>query len=293
MAIDPRDVRTANDGDVVAKIVGSGGANQLAIDANGDLSVDISEAEDSILIYGNDGTNNQPIKTDSSGAVDVSGATVTVTDDGSFNVDAVLADVNTGGAQTNNLLIDIAAQSTGALDVSGATVTVTDNGSFAATVSQTTHDNLNANANLQVSDTDVSDTNPVPVVEVDAEAGNKTPQADHKATASLSPGSSETLSFALSASVTGRLQDVLASAEVPWKAEIQKTAEDGTTTTIGTLYGEGGDHAIYEPKNSQASLYEVTSDASPTASFDVVCTNNGPSTGNSGAVEVTLAWDEE
>jgi len=53
------------------------------------------------------------------------------------------------------LMIEVAS---GSLDIASA-MTVND----PVTVTQTTHDDLNANANLQVSDADVSATNPVPV----------------------------------------------------------------------------------------------------------------------------------
>jgi len=75
------------------------------------------------------------------------------------------------GDSTNGLLVNLGANN----DVTLATLPDTSGGDLAAinsalsgtltiagTVTQSTHDNLNANANLQVADTDISDSNPAP-----------------------------------------------------------------------------------------------------------------------------------
>lgn len=289
------------------QIYGNDGTNNQAIltDSNGALdvsastvtvtddgsftaSVDVTESDDSIQVYGFDGTNNQAIATDSSGALDVSGATVTVTDDGSFTNDATITDVSTGGTQSNNLLVDINAQSGSALDVSGATVTVTDDGSFNATVSQSSFGNLKADSDLYVNGSQVTESNPVPVEwEVSG-----TDTASQKTSSSVSPGTTNQLTFQPSASVTATVQSMTASAEVPFRAEIIKY--DGTAeTTMVQVHGDGNTTEVWKPEAPDASLFEQSIDSSQTEEFRVTTENKEPSAGQNGDIHITLEWTEE
>lgn len=180
------------------------------------------------------------------------------------------------------------------VDVSGSTVTVNepvsvdDNGG-SLTVDQPTHNNFNANANLQVADVDVSSSNPVPVTIV--EAGSTTAVGEYLASAALAAQASETLSFALIPNTkTGRLQQVVVSAEVAWMATIIKY-NGATDTTLGVIYGDAGDTVSFQPVNSAATFFSQSSTG--TSRFKVTVKNNNTSgIGSSAAISVTAEWDE-
>ena len=121
------------------------------------LEVNITEANDSILIYGFDGVANQP---------------VSVTPTGEVNIRPLDCDDKVSLC-FNDGVSDVTVSSTNPLPVN-AVVTVTvptplpvsqDPTSNPWVVGQATHDNLNANANIQVDNTDVSAANPVPVLQ--------------------------------------------------------------------------------------------------------------------------------
>lgn len=220
-------------------------------------------------------------------------------DDGNNVAEVGVETIDVALAGTEPGIIDYssrALQNVGSLDqvrvdvenFNAGTVTVTDDGSFNATVSQPSHDNLNANANIQVGDTDVSSSNPVPISD-QGEPG--TSVADYQASSALAAQSSETLNFSISSSTTGRVQHVFVSSEVPFTAEIQKY--NGTSaTTIAFLNGDAGESDEFVPENATASLYEQDNTGSG-EEFRVVATNNNASgVGASGIVHVTFEQTE-
>lgn len=264
-------------------VLGTDGTNAqiLNVDSDGHLQVDIvggSEAvsqftEDSAHSSGDEGTMTLAVRNDTLAALAGS--------DGDY----APHQVNANGA----LYVDVTDSEP--LDVSAATVTVTDDGSFNATVSQSTHDNLNANANLQVGDTDVSDSNPVPVTILD-EPGTVTAQASFATATGVSPGATSDIdSSVISSGVTGRLKAAHVSADVAFIATVKKF--DGTTeTTVGELRGAPGDAPTFEPANPEASLFEQAGDGTSTV-FRVTFTNDEETGGNNGAMSVTFEYDEE
>lgn len=120
------------------------------------------------------------------------------------------------------------------------------------------------------------------------------PKAVFVESSALAAQATATLSgTVLGASKTGSLNQVTVSSEVPFKAVVQKFDEAATPTTVATLHGEAGATVVYEVSNKNAALFQVDSDASPTAKFQVVVTNNNASgIGSSGAVHATIEWDE-
>jgi citrate lyase gamma subunit len=261
----------------------------VTVTDNGSFSV--NELQD--VNTGGAQTNNLlvDIAAQSASALDVSAATVTVTDDGAFDVNSI-DDITTGGAgsQTNDLAVDVNGQSGAALDVSAATVTVTDDGNFDATVTQSSFGNLLADADLYVGGSAVSSSNPVPIVE---EGVLGTDDAGQQTAAAVSPGTTSTLTFQPSASVTATVRKATISAEVPFRAEVQKVDSGGTPTTIAQLHGRSNTSVDWEPKVANASLFQQAVNGTQDEQFDVVVENKEPSVGNTADVDVTLEWSEE
>lgn len=167
MALDKRSVRTETAGDVVAKIVDTGGSNELAVNASGEIteanSADIltsvqliddavytdgtGTATKGLAVMGEDGTNPQILKTDSDGHLQVdvlSGAggtqyaedTVHNTGDTGNLVLSVRADTAASTAGADGDYAGFITNSTGDLYVTldGETVTVDNAGTFAVQV---------------------------------------------------------------------------------------------------------------------------------------------------------------
>lgn len=136
----------------------------------------------------------------------------------------------------------------------------------------------------------VSPTNPLPVTVV--EGKGVSPQAYYAASAALAAQATATVAptAAIAPGVTGRLQKVLVSAEVPFVATIEKF--DGTTaTTIGVLHGSAGHTEEFVPVDPTAALYAQAGAAG--AKYRVqVKNNNLTGLGAAAAIHVTLEWDE-
>lgn len=267
MSLDPTSVRTENNDDAQIQIAGGVTTGNLAeVNGSNELLVEVGTFSDTPL-----STNLAEVGGTTQSGVDIA------------NKIEELADaLQNAFAGDDQLRIDIENWN------ATQTVTVTDDGSFTATVEQSTHDNLNTNANLQVADTDVSSTNPVPVTDA-GDVG--TPVADYQATAALAAQASETLTFAITSGLSGRLQEVFASAEVPFTAEVQKF-DGGAATTIAFLNGEAGDSETFTPEDSAAPLFEQNNSGG-SSEFRVLCTNNNASgIGDSGAVHVTFETSE-
>ncbi len=299
MSQDPTSVRTEDDGAVVSKIVGDTATNQVAVDASGQLNVDVTSASaepfdvsaaevdvdiNSQTLANIDSNLNQVGGTAQSG-VDIAQKIDDLEDAlASVGTDSFLVDSNNPlDVSASEVDVDINSQTLGS-------VTVTDDGSFNSIVEQASHDNLNANANIQVGDTDVDNSNPVPVTDVGG--GSGTPVADYQQTSSISGQTSETLNFAISSSTTAEIRQVTASAEVPYKAEVQ-TYNGTTATTVAVIHGEAGETSEFQPETLNASLF-AQANTGAGEEFRVVATNNNKSgVGQSAAINVTFEHTEE
>lgn len=255
MSLDSTPIRTDSDGDAVIKLVGDTGTNQVKVNSSGELEIplqeplDVSSATVTVTDDGNLDINSLPEP------LDVSDATVTVADNGSFSVSSLPEP----------------------LDVSDATVTVDDSGNFVVT------------SDIRVGSSDVSDTNPVPVKRVGE--GSGTARTQFQETTGLAAQSSTTFNFAIANSTTGHVEYVNVSSEVAFKAEIQ-TFNGTSATTFATGYGEPGDEFVLNPENSRADGYSQSNTGSG-EEFRVVVTNNGDSLGGaSGDVACTFETEE-
>lgn len=273
-------------------------ADQWAtVDSNGNLTVDINKQslsqvtttlDDALTSNGGDEVR---IDTSPSEPIDASGSEIDVdiTSQTLGQVTTTLDDALASNG-TDELRIDTSPSEP--IDASGSEIDVDINSQTLSnvSVSQSSHDTLNANANIQVADTDVGETNPVPVYE--AGDSSDDPAADHQETAALNSGVSETLNFSIAANTTAYLEQVFVSSEVPFTAEVQKF--DGTSaSTIAFLSGESGDTESFVPEQSRASLFEQANTGSG-EEYRVVCTNNqNSSLTSSGKVHVTLESEEE
>lgn len=222
------DLYTTLDGETVTI---QDGGNVISIDdAAGSITIDNSTL--SVVGGGTEAAALRvTIANDSTGLLSV--------DDngGSLTIDNSTLAVVGGGTEATALRVTIANDSTGVLSIDDNGGSLTVDGSV--TVTQGTHDSLNANANIQVGDVDVSNTNPVPVTIVDPEAS--TTEIHNYSTATVAAGSTSNHDYTATGG-TFLLRQITLSASGGAKVEVINDAA-GTPATVAVFFipvGVGG-----------------------------------------------------
>jgi hypothetical protein len=266
MTLNATPVRTDEDGDVVFKLVGDAGANQGQVTSAGELKVSVP---DTVTVTDNGALDVASLPE----PLDVSSATVTVTDNGTFDINSLPEPLDVSSATVT--ITDDGAFDVNSLpepvDVSAQTVTVTDNGSFVA------------DADLRVGTTPVSATNPVPI----EDAGTSgSPRSQFAEATGVAPSNSNTLSFSIANSTTGRIRYVNVSGDAAFKADIQ-TFDGTTASTVAIGYGDAGDEFVFNPEDPDAASLEQANTASG-EEFRVVVTHNGDTIAQNGDFSCTF-----